>query len=307
VAVHEWSAEVAVDPDLVRRLIARQFPRLELRSLRLLAEGWDNAVWVADESWLFRFPRRAIAIPGVEREIRVLPRLAPLLPLPIPTPVFVGRPAGGYPWPFFGARLLPGREASDADLDDAERNRLAPALAAFLRTLHGSEVAAAVDGARRLPVDPLGRCDMARRVPWTAERLAEVERLGLWRAPRSVGRLLDAARGLPLPAARAVVHGDLHFRHLLVDDAGAPVGVIDWGDLCRSDPSVDLMLVWSFLPADGRAEFLAAYGPVTEAQLLRARVLALALCAALAVYAHHEGMENVQREAIAGLGRATVD
>jgi aminoglycoside phosphotransferase (APT) family kinase protein len=296
--VREWGAEVAVDAALVRRLLV-QFPELELRSLRLLAEGWDNSVWVVDERWAFRFPRRAIAIPGVEREIAVLPRLAGSLPLPIPVPRFVGRPADEYPWPFFGGALLAGREVADAALSDSARRRLARPLATFLRTLHGTEIAAA------LPEDPMGRGDMAQRVPRTLDRLAEVAQLGLWRAPTSIERLLGEARSLPVPEPTAVVHGDLHFRHVLVDDDAAPSGVIDWGDVCRADPSIDLLLLWCLLPVEGRAEFLDAYGPVSEEQLMRARVLALFLCAALAVYAHHEGMRSVEREAVEGLWRTS--
>jgi aminoglycoside phosphotransferase (APT) family kinase protein len=89
-----WSAEVAVDDELARAILA-QFPELEVGSLRRLAEGWDNTVWVVNERYAFRFPRRQIAIPGVERELAVLPRLAPLLPLPVPEPIFVGRPTKG--------------------------------------------------------------------------------------------------------------------------------------------------------------------------------------------------------------------
>lgn len=85
-----WTAEVVIDEGLVRRLLAR-FPSSR-SALRRLAEGWDNSVWVVDERFAFRFPRRAIAIPGIEREIAVLPTLAPLLPLPVPCPVFVGDP-----------------------------------------------------------------------------------------------------------------------------------------------------------------------------------------------------------------------
>ena len=103
-----------------------------------------------------------------------------------------------------------------------------------------------------------------------------------------------------------LVHGDLHFRHLLVND-GRASGVIDWGDVCRSDPAIDLPLLWSFVPPDGRDAFLAAYGPVNDAQLLRARVLAVQLCAALAQYARVEGNAGVEREAVAGLERALED
>jgi aminoglycoside phosphotransferase (APT) family kinase protein len=306
-SVHEWSAEIDVDEQQVRRLIGSQFPELAIGSLRLFAEGWDNAVWLVDEQVVFRFPRRAIAIPGIRREMEVLPRLAPLLPLPIPNPVYRGSPTEGYPWPFFGCRLLPGHEASDVDLSDAARIHIGGPLGAFLRTLHSAGVAEPVTGAHALPVDPLGRADMEVRVPRAREKLAEVQRLGLWRAPASIERLLDEALELPAPGPVALVHSDLHFRHLLVDAAGAPTGVIDWGDLCLAPRSVDLPLLWSFLPPEGRVRFLEAYGPVAEEESMRARVMAIFLCAALAAYGHHERMRNVEREAVEGLRRAAID
>jgi aminoglycoside phosphotransferase (APT) family kinase protein len=293
----EWSAEVVVDGDLARRLIADQFPAVELRSLRLLAEGWDNTVWLADERWVFRFPRRTIALPGFERELAVLPRLARLLPLPVPDPVFRGRPADDFPWPFFGAALIPGREVADAALDGPARARLARPLGEFLHALHGVSI-------DDLPIDPLQRADMGRRVPRTEARFAELARHGLWRSPPVVREVLEAARALPAPEAAVLAHGDLHLRHLLVGDDGAAAGVIDWGDVCRADPAIDLPLYWCLLPPAARPDFLAAYGPVDADALLRARVLALFLCATLAVYARLEHMPALEREAVGGLERA---
>jgi aminoglycoside phosphotransferase (APT) family kinase protein len=109
---------------------------------------------------------------------------------------------------------------------------------------------------------------------------------------------------LPPPEPRAVCHGDLHFRQLLVDD-GNLTGIIDWVDVCRSDPGVDLQLVWSFLPPAAREEFLDEYGPVSEESLLRARVLALFLNSVLVRYGNAEGMPRVEAEALAGLRRAS--
>ncbi|MBV8711298.1 MAG: phosphotransferase [Solirubrobacterales bacterium] len=305
--MHEWSAEVTVDRDLAYRLIAGQFDSLEPVELRLLSEGWDNTVWLVDGRWVFRFPRREVVIAGIEREMAVLPRLARLVPLPIPIPVFFGRPVDDYRWPFFGAALIPGMETADSACSDADRCRLAGPLAGFLRALHDGDTAAAVDPTGELPSDPMGRGDMEQRVPLTEKRLSEVERLGMWRAPGSIHEVLDAARGLGTPESSALVHGDLHIRHLLVDDDCGAAGVIDWIDICRGDPAIDLPLFWSLLPAVGRGEFLDTYGTVTDAQLLRARVLALFLTATLAVYAHHEGLANLEREAIASLERTTVD
>jgi aminoglycoside phosphotransferase (APT) family kinase protein len=292
----EWSAEIAVDEAFARRLISAQFPEIRSESLRLLGEGWDNTVWLVDEQWVFRFPRRTLAIPGVEREIRALSSLAPRLPLPVPAPVFVGEPDDGFPWPFFGARYLPGTEPLGLSSD--QRARLARPLGEFLRALHDADVP-------DLPADPFGRADMTVRVPGARERFAALAAEGLWHAPRSAHEILDAAADLPAPEPTAVCHGDLHLRHLLVDDHGAAAGVIDWGDLCRGDPSIDMCLVWCLLPS--RDDFLAAYGPVTDDQLLRARVLALFLCAVLALYAHHEGMPALELEALAGLDRAARD
>ena len=287
-----------MDEPLVRRLLT-QFPELELRSLRKLAEGWDNSVWLVDERYGFRFPHREIAIPGFRRELEVLPRL-PSLPLPVPRPLFVGSPDAPFPWPFFASELLPGAEAGEVAPDDATRVEVGLGLARFLRELHAVELDMA------LPYDANGRTDLQRRATLAREQLGEVEKLGVWTVPQRVEELLAAAQGLPPPECAVLVHGDLHFRHLLVD-RGAASGVIDWGDVCRSDPAIDLLLLWSFVPPEGRAAFLETYGPVDESQLLRARVLAIQLCAALAEYGRIEGNAGVEREAVSGLERALLD
>jgi aminoglycoside phosphotransferase (APT) family kinase protein len=288
--VPEWTAEVVVDEALVRRLLG-QFPELAAKPLRRLAAGWDNTVWVVDDRWAFRFPHRTMGAEPLERELRVLPRLAAALPAPIPAPVYVGHPDEGYPWTFFGAELIEGAEPDG--VDDGARCRFAPDLARFLRALHDVPV---ID---ELPYDHNRRADMPYRVAMTEEGF---ERLG--HRPPGVERVLAEAAALPPPEGEVVAHGDLHFRHVLVDVDGALAGVIDWGDVCRADPSIDLSLLWSFFPAEGRTAFLAAYGPVSDDQLLRARLLAVNLCTILAVYGRDEGFAGVEREARMGLERA---
>jgi aminoglycoside phosphotransferase (APT) family kinase protein len=291
--VHLWDAEIVVDEALARQLIGSQFPEVELRSLEHLAEGWDNTIWVANDELAFRFPRRAIAVPLLERELQLLPQLAPLLPISIPVPLLRGRASDDFPWPFFGAQLVPGREVADATVDPV---KLGAELGAFLRALHD----VGLDFA--LPDDPMGRADMTVRVPKAREELA-----GLGHLSPQVERVLDAALELPTPPATVLAHGDLHLRHALVGDDGGLSGVIDWGDVCRADPAVDLSLYWSLLSDDGRAAFLTAYGPVTDEQLLRARVLALVLNAMIAAYARHQEAPRLERAALAGLTRAAQD
>ncbi len=137
----------------------------------------------------------------------------------------------------------------------------------------------------------------------TREELAAVAALDLWKPPPTVEELLRLALRLPSPEPTAVCHGDLHFRQLLVD-RGRLSGMIDWVDVCRSDPGIDLAVLWSFLPPEGRGEFLDAYGPVAESSLLRGRVLALFLGAVLARYGRLEGKAATEAEAVASLERA---
>jgi aminoglycoside phosphotransferase (APT) family kinase protein len=301
--VPDWKPELVVDAALARELIAGQFPELEPREVRLLSEGWDSTVFVVDGTWVFRFPRRAIVIPGFEVELGLLPRLAPFLPVAIPVATYLGAPTDAFPWPFAGSRLIPGREPPDAGLDDAARVRLARPLAEALRALHAPEV---VRAAPDLRVDAVRRGDMTIRVPGTRERLAAVEREGLWSPPAGVEDVLRAAEALPSPEPTAVCHGDLHFRHVLVGDGGTVTGIIDWIDVCRADPGIDLLLVWSFFPPEGRTAFLDVYGPVAPQSLLRARVLAFFLGATLALYGRSEGAAAIEREAVAGLERAAI-
>ena len=144
---------------------------------------------------------------------------------------------------------------------------------------------------------------MGFRVPKTRERLAELEQLGLWQAPREAHKVIDGSVELGPPEPTALVHGDLHLRHLLVDNE--PAGrraVIDWIDLSYNNPGVDLVLDWSVLPPEGRSEF-QSYGTIADDQLVCARIPPLFLCGTLAVYGHHEGMPRLKREAVAGLDR----
>ena len=303
-AAPEWTAEREVGPARAAELVAAAAPRLAGAPVVPLATGWDNTVVMVAGEWAFRFPRRAVALPGVRREIAVLPRIAPLLPLPVPVPEVVGSDGEpSEPWPFTGARLLPGRELADAGPADGARVPAAAATGAFLRALHSPEVRAASDV--ELPVDPLGRGHPASRLGHTRATLDGLVASGTWAGDPAVDALLERAGRLVAPGgAPVLVHGDLHARHLLVDAAGRASGVIDWGDVCLADPALDLSLGYAAFAGPARAAFLTAYGPVDAERELRARALAVRLAALLARYAAAEHRAALLAESLASLGRA---
>ncbi len=304
----QWAAEVEVSPELAAELITEQFPALGAGPVTPLATGWDNTVFLAGGEWLFRFPRREIAVPGVRREIALLPRLAPVLPLPVPDPRYIGQPSPRFPWPFFGARLLPGTELAESGLADADRSQVAAGTGRFLRALGEPGIRAL---AADLPVDPLRRGTPAVRAGRAREVLDRLAAAQIWAPDQAAYALLDEAVQVPerdQPGELVVAHGDLHARHVLTGPDGAASGIIDWGDVCLADPAVDLSLAYLGFAGPARAEFLAAYGrPVGPERELAARTCALSVGASLTEYAADQGAATLLRECRAGLARVVAD
>lgn len=61
--------------------------------------GWSSTAFLVSWAWVYRFPRRQIAVPCVKTESAALPQVATQLELPIPHSTWIGRPASDYRWP----------------------------------------------------------------------------------------------------------------------------------------------------------------------------------------------------------------
>ena len=263
-----WDAEHALDADQARRLLAAQFPQLALDSVEPLGFGFDNTVFLVDGEWALRFPRREIAVPLMVRELGLLPGLAPRLPLAVPVPQLLGRPAGDYPWPFWGGRLVPGWSSPTPDCPTMTARRSAPRSGGSSQPCTGRAVARDLGGG--LPHDPMLRATPCSRGPMARDFLDRLAGHGSWQpgsaTDRAVDEVIAAADPLGPPAGEpVVVHGDLHLRHLLVGADGTATGVIDWGDSCLADPALDLSVAFGAFSGPAREVLLAAYGrPLDE-------------------------------------------
>ncbi len=294
-----WSPEVVVTPELARSLIEEQFPELAPARPELLGAGMDNTAYRVNATHVFRFPRRRFALPFLEAETRLLPALAPRLPLPVPVPTLIGRPTERYPWPFAGYRMLPGRTACAATLTDRRRLALAEPLARFVAALHAipaDQAASAGAGP-----DTLGRLDPARYNARVRGHLEQLAGRGLVEDAGPFLARLDAAPAAYTARRDTLVHGDLYFRHLLIGSDGRLAGVIDWGDVHLGDPAADLMIAHAFLPPEGRDVFCKVYGPVPEVTWRMARLRALWHSVMVLVYADDIGDADLLREARLGL------
>jgi aminoglycoside phosphotransferase (APT) family kinase protein len=295
-----WLPEVEVSLPLATRLIDTQCAALAPARLELMGEGWDNTAYLVNGEWVFRFPRRTIAVPLLETEGRVLPALAPRLPFPIPKPVWYGRPDATYKWPFLGYRRLEGRVASDVDLGDDGRAALAAPIARFLRALHDVPLGDAQ--AWGTPPGIYDYLDGARLERLARAGLADLVSRGILKNATPWLEVLEAGlAALPLEGPHVIVHADFYSRHVLVDDAGRMCGVIDFGDMHLDHPVLDLSAVWTVLPSRARDEFFAVYGAVDERVCAAARLRALVSGLAQEAYGRDVGDAKMEREGVRSL------
>src|SRR5271170_47998 len=98
-ANEEWHADIIITEELVRNCLQEQFPELlPIENLSCMGEGWDNKVFLVNQRYVFRFPRRKIAVELIEQENKILHALPDFSPLHIPVPEFIGQPSHFYPY-----------------------------------------------------------------------------------------------------------------------------------------------------------------------------------------------------------------
>lgn len=239
-----------IDTNLVRRLIITQFPQWRHLPVSPVASGgWDNRTFHLGDDMTVRLPSAAPYALQVEKEQRWLPRLAPLLPLPIPVPLAMGEPAEGYPWHWSVYRWIEGETAKTAEIADIRQ--FAVDLADFLIALRRIDSAG----------EPApGQHNFFRGGPpsvydnQTREALKALQGQIDTEAATAVW---DAALAATWHGPPIWFHGDVAWGNLLVQN-GRLSAVIDFGTSGVGDPSCDLAITWTFFDGESREAFRAA-------------------------------------------------
>jgi aminoglycoside phosphotransferase (APT) family kinase protein len=254
-----------IDEDLVRRLIAAQFPAWADLPVTRLAGGHDNRSFRLGETMLVRLPSSEGYAPQAEKEQRWLPYLAPRLPLPIPAPLAIGAPGEGYPWRWQVLAWIEGETAATAPVRD--QVRFALDLADFLAALQRIDAAGGpAAGAHSFwRGGPLATYD--------AQTRAAISTLGELIDAAAATAMWEAALGAAWTGPPVWVHGDVAPGNLIVRN-GRLAAVIDFGCSAVGDPACDLVIAGTFLDAPACAAFREALA-LDDACWARARGWAL--------------------------------
>ncbi|MFG2292110.1 aminoglycoside phosphotransferase family protein [Streptomyces sp. NPDC048603] len=271
--------EVGIDADLVRALVAEQFPRwAHLPVTEVPSAGTDNAMYRLGGELAVRLPRIPGAVGQVEKEHRLLPRLAGRLPLSVPVPVERGVPGEGYAFPWSVYRWLEGENLIDAPAADPYGT--AVALGGFVAALRQVD---ATGVPRSFRGGPLGGRDRDVR--------AAIADLGADGTVDGAAATAVWEESLALPQWEGDpvwVHADLLPGNLLAH-RGRLSAVIDFGGAGSGDPACDLMPAWTLLSAGTRQAFRDAAAP-DAATWLRGR--GWALCFGLTAVHYYRGGRN---------------
>jgi aminoglycoside phosphotransferase (APT) family kinase protein len=257
--------EVETDPSLVRRLLAAQFPQwAALPVERVYSDGTDNAIYRLGADMAVRLPLIYWATEQVHKEHKWLPRLAPFLPLAIPTPLVKGQPDAGYPWHWSVYRWLEGENALIERM--ADPRQAAIALAHFIAALQQLDTTDAPQDSDR--GEPLANRDTRTRqaIASLCGTIDTVAMTAVW----------ETAVEAPVWDGPPVwIHGDLKPGNLLALQ-GRLSAAIDFGGLGVGDPACDVMAAWLFLSAETRPVFRAAL-QIDDATWARGRGWALSM------------------------------
>lgn len=243
---------VDLDEQLVRRLVAAQFPRwAHLPVAPVDRQGWDNRTFRLGDDLVVRLPSAVGYVPGVAKEERCLPPLARHLPLPVPEPVATGRPGAGYPYPWSVRRWLPGDTLEVAR--DVDRSAVARDLGAFLTALREAPAAGGPAAGRHSSFRGCHPSAYGEEVQDALDVLrARVDTAacrGVW-----AHALTSAWPGPPV-----WFHGDVAVGNLLVA-GGRLSAVIDFGTCGVGDPACDLVPAWTWFVGPERQVFREAVG-----------------------------------------------
>ncbi len=257
------ASHVDITISLVRRLVAAQFPQwADLPIKPVEVGGVDNRTFHLGEDMTVRLPSGPWYALQVDKEQRWLPKLAPLLPLPVPVPLAKGAPAEGYPWQWSVYPWLEGETASSERI--ADLRQFATRLAEFLVALRRID---ATGG------PPPGRHNFFRGGPLTvydAETRQAIAALDGKIDTDTASEVWEAALGATWGGSPVWFHGDVARGNLLVDEEGRLSAVIDFGTSGVGDPSCDLAIAWTLFGGESRDAFRAALG-LDEATWARGR------------------------------------
>ncbi|MFC4024852.1 macrolide 2'-phosphotransferase [Oceanobacillus longus] len=279
---------------------------IDLESLQYNESGLDFQVVFATDSvgehWVLRFPRREDVVPSARKEKRILELVGPKISVQAPKwnifsdeliayKLLTGIPAGtidpekkAYVW-----------EIDEKNVPDAYHTTLGAAMADLHQINHMEAMAAELS--IQTP-DEIKRSMIVRMEKVKDEFGVSDELWERWQKWVTNDNLW--------PKQTALIHGDLHPGHILIDEEARVTGLIDWTETKVDDPANDFVSHYMAFGEDALEKLIESYrksgGYVWSNMYEHIIELSAAYPVAIAEFAMKSGMDDMKLMAKQTLG-----
>jgi len=290
-----WHNQFPLDVNDVVRVLATELPRLPVRDVSVLGEGWDFTTFLVNGELVFRFPKRRICARALATEVRILQSLHAALPdtaVGMPRYAhFIERPAA-FPLAFGAYGFLTGEACVETLPERSTVRTVASVLGDGLARIHATA-----------PTRPPSRFydQFAGFLPELREQLERMRTS----FPAHLVREIHGLMATELPPYRGrprFHHGDLGMEHVLLD--GARLALLDWGDAGWGDPWGDFVGLWAWAGDDAVRQAVERYGAEPAAEdWLRLRYKGACVSVAQAYYGMFDERPGLYVAALRALER----
>lgn len=240
-------------------IIQQDYPDLQVFSIEKTGEGDNSLAFIINETYIFRFPKRAVVKEQVRREIAALPQIKKQITIDIPQFEFISpqlnyvgyQKISGEP---FAKKLL-------LSLNEKEQENILKSLADFLSSIHSMKLSELIDANLETP-------DLKVEYRDNFEKAQELIYPFLTKNKRKLLSLffndyLNNEKNFDY--AGTLVQNDFSKDHILFDTEKKSIsGIIDFGDIAISDPDYDLMYLLDEFGEVFLQELLKYYQPINK-------------------------------------------
>ena len=229
-----------------KQALAEGIPQLKDCQVEFLAEGGNSVACLVDQQWVFLFPKTAHYEQKLLRQLKLLPRLASGLPLPIPDFKYISyKPTSVFPFAFAGYKMIQGTQVVDCAEEVWEAEWLLKPFGQFVTALHQFPLNEAVE-LGILPFDMVQWRGFYHDW-WQSRVRPEVYPILSDSESFTIEQYFKTYLNNPhhFEFEPVLLHADLHLAHILLDLANQRInGVIDFGDCKIGDPALDIRNAW---------------------------------------------------------------
>ncbi len=210
------------------RCLVQETGDFAVYSVSKVGEGNDFVVFLINEIWMLKFPKRLQDAETLQRECSFTNQLN--LSTRISKIEHLWLKPFGYPMPVAGYNVVLGNLLVNADSRDVQIESFAYDMGRVLKELHSSNIECLGLDQTSQGIKNIELSALKQKI--SVDNLSEYQKF-----IEEYHSKLDANSFVP-------IHGDLSPDHIVVNGKGELAGIIDWSNHCLGAPIFDFVGLW---------------------------------------------------------------